>query len=44
MNPRVDFFFDKAGKWQKEYKALRTIVLECGLTEEWQTLLYTANF
>jgi uncharacterized protein YdeI (YjbR/CyaY-like superfamily) len=24
----------KAGKWQKEFEELRTIVLECGLTEE----------
>jgi uncharacterized protein YdeI (YjbR/CyaY-like superfamily) len=34
MNPRVDFFFDKASKWQEEYNKLRTIILECGLTEE----------
>ena len=34
MNPRVDWFFDKATKWQKEYAQLRTIALDCGLTEE----------
>jgi uncharacterized protein YdeI (YjbR/CyaY-like superfamily) len=34
MNPRVDFYFSKDSKWQKEYEKLRTIVLDCGLTEE----------
>jgi len=34
MNPKVDFYFDKAEKWQKETERLRTIVLDCGLTEE----------
>jgi uncharacterized protein YdeI (YjbR/CyaY-like superfamily) len=34
MNPKVDFFFNKATKWQKEYEKLRNIVLDCGLTEE----------
>jgi uncharacterized protein YdeI (YjbR/CyaY-like superfamily) len=34
MNPKVDWFFDKATKWQKEYEKLRTIILDCGLTEE----------
>ena len=34
MNPKVDFFFKKAGKWQKEIEALRVIVLGCPLTEE----------
>jgi len=34
MNPKVDFFFDKDSKWQKEYKKLRTIILDCGLNEE----------
>ena len=33
-NPRIDFFFNKADKWQAEYKKLRTIILDCGLTEE----------
>ena len=34
MNPKVDFFFDKASKWQKEYEQLRSIILDCGLSEE----------
>lgn len=34
MNPKVDFYFDKAAKWQKEIKQLRAIVLDCNLTEE----------
>ena len=34
MNPDVDFFFNKPGKWQKEVNKLRTIVLGCQLTEE----------
>jgi uncharacterized protein YdeI (YjbR/CyaY-like superfamily) len=34
MNPKVDFYFSKANKWQEEIKKLRIIVLECGLTEE----------
>lgn len=43
MNPKVDWFFDKATKWQKEYKKLRTIALDCGLTEElkWGCPCYT---
>ncbi len=34
MNPKVDFYFNKANKWQEELEQLRSIVLECGLTEE----------
>src|SRR5262245_32618238 len=34
MNPKVDFFFRKAKKWQKEFEKLRRIILDCGLTEE----------
>lgn len=43
MNPKVDFFFDKAEKWQKAFEQLRTIVLDCGLTEElkWGCPCYT---
>jgi len=33
-NPKVDFFFDKADVWQKEFKKLRTILLACPLIEE----------
>lgn len=43
MNPKVDFFFNKPGKWQKEYAQLRTLLLDCGLTEElkWGVPCYT---
>jgi uncharacterized protein YdeI (YjbR/CyaY-like superfamily) len=34
MNPKVDFYFSKAKKWQEEIEQLRLIVLDCGLTEE----------
>jgi uncharacterized protein YdeI (YjbR/CyaY-like superfamily) len=34
MNPKVDFYFSKAQKWQKELEKLRTIILDCQLTEE----------
>jgi uncharacterized protein YdeI (YjbR/CyaY-like superfamily) len=34
MNPKVDWFFNKAGKWQEEYEKLRMITIDCGLTEE----------
>lgn len=42
-NPKVDWFFNKATKWQKEYDKLRTIILDCGLTEElkWGVPCYT---
>ena len=32
-NSKVDYYFNK-GRWQKELEQLRTIVLDCGLTEE----------
>ncbi len=43
MNPKVDFYFNKAKKWQEEIAQLRTIALECGLTEElkWGCPCYT---
>ena len=43
MNPKVDFYFSKAKKWQKEIKQLRMIVLDCGLIEElkWGVPCYT---
>jgi uncharacterized protein YdeI (YjbR/CyaY-like superfamily) len=43
MNSKVDFYFNKASKWQEAYKQLRTIVLECELTEElkWGVPCYT---
>ncbi len=43
MNHSVDFFFDKATQWQEEYRQLRTLLLDCGLTEElkWGVPCYT---
>jgi uncharacterized protein YdeI (YjbR/CyaY-like superfamily) len=45
MNPKADFFFNKAGKWSEEYKQLRMIVLDSGLTEElkWGCPCYTLD-
>jgi uncharacterized protein YdeI (YjbR/CyaY-like superfamily) len=34
MNPKVDFYFDKAGKWQNEVALMRKLVLDCGLSED----------
>ena len=34
MNPKVDAFLKKAGKWREELGTLRMILLECGLIEE----------
>jgi uncharacterized protein YdeI (YjbR/CyaY-like superfamily) len=43
MNPKVDFYFIKTKKWQEEYAKLRTIILDCELTEElkWGCPCYT---
>lgn len=43
MNPKVDFYFSKNEKWQKEIEKLRTIVLDCQLNEElkWGVPCYT---
>lgn len=43
MNPKVDFYFDDAQKWQDEIRKLRMIALDCGLTEElkWGCPCYT---
>lgn len=42
-NPKVDVFLGKTQKWDKEFRKLRTIILECGLTEEykWMHPCYT---
>jgi uncharacterized protein YdeI (YjbR/CyaY-like superfamily) len=42
-NPKVDWYFDKAEKWQEEIVQLRAIILDCGLTEElkWGCPSYT---
>src|SRR6187399_1064590 len=43
MNPKVDWFFSKDTKWQNEFQKLRTIILDCDLTEElkWGQSCYT---
>jgi len=43
MNPKVDFYFRKSGRWQEEIEKLRTIILNCQLTEElkWGVPCYT---
>ena len=45
MNPEVDWFFNKKTKWQEEYLELRTLVLDCGLTEvlKWGCPCYTTQ-
>ena len=42
-NPKVDFYFTKAQKWKNEICILRTIILQCGLTEDlkWGVPCYT---
>lgn len=43
MNPKVDFFFNKAKQWQKEFEKLRAIALETELIEDlkWGCPCYT---
>ena len=43
MNPKVDAVLGKATKWRQELQKLRTIILDCGLTEElkWGKPCYT---
>ena len=45
MNPKVDAFINKAGQWQEEYRKLRTILLDSGLTEDlkWGVPCYTLD-
>jgi uncharacterized protein YdeI (YjbR/CyaY-like superfamily) len=45
MNPKVDFYFTRAKKWQEEISAMREIALDCGLDEElkWGCPCYTHN-
>lgn len=33
-NPKLDFVFEKEDKWKEEFNKLRSIILDCGLTEE----------
>jgi uncharacterized protein YdeI (YjbR/CyaY-like superfamily) len=43
MNPKVDAFLRTAKKWREEFERLRTVCLDCGLTEElkWGKPCYT---
>jgi uncharacterized protein YdeI (YjbR/CyaY-like superfamily) len=43
MNEKVDWYFEKDNIWQKEIKLLRSIILDCQLTEElkWGVPTYT---
>ncbi|MGG0738544.1 YdeI/OmpD-associated family protein [Niallia taxi] len=45
LNPKVDEFINKAKSWQEEYIKLRSIILDCELTEEfkWMHPCYTQN-
>lgn len=42
-NPKVDAILRQAGKWQEEFETLRSIALDCQLTEElkWYQPCYT---
>lgn len=44
-NPEVDFYFRDAEQWREEYERLRTIALDCQLTEElkWGHPCYTID-
>ncbi len=44
-NPSVDGYIRKSKQWQDELQKLRTIILDCGLTEEvkWRVPCYTLN-
>lgn len=43
MNPKVDRFLSKAKQWREEFEQLRTICLDCDLTEDykWMHPCYT---
>ena len=43
MNPKVDGFLKRVRKWRKEFEKLRSIILDCQLTEElkWGQPCYT---
>lgn len=45
MNPKVDFYFQKADRFKSEVEALRHILLDCQLNEElkWGVPCYTYN-
>lgn len=43
MNPKVDEYFSKLDKWQKELEKLREVLLDCMLTEDlkWHSPCYS---
>ena len=43
MNPKVDGYVRKSKEWQEELQKLRTVILDCGLTEDvkWRVPCYT---
>lgn len=43
MKKNIECFFEDASKWQKEYKLLRQLILDCGLDEKfkWGKPCYT---
>ncbi len=43
LNPKVDAFLSESDKWRKEFEKLRSIILDCQLTEElkWGRPCYT---
>jgi len=45
INPAIDWYFGKNERWAKELRRLRTIALDCRLTEElkWGCPCYTLN-
>ena len=45
MNPKVDGYFTRSKKWREEVEKLRTIILDCQLTEElkWGSSLLHAS-
>lgn len=45
MNPKVNFYFDKAKKWKAEVEKMRQLALDSGLTEElkWGQPCYTLD-
>ena len=44
-NPKVDEFIQKSKKWQEEFKELRSILLDCQLSEalKWEKPCYTID-
>ena len=45
MNPKINQFLDQSKTWKEELRALREVILECGLTEDlkWRLPCYTLD-